>query len=82
MSEGRSKPKPSADLPAGYERRHNFELRERLDEIVRLARRLSREAREMSREELDEVRERIEWVAEEVWESAAFGPLEDRAKKQ
>lgn len=68
------------DLPSGRERRHNLELRERLDEIVKLARQLSRESKEMSQAELDEIRDRIEWLAEEIWASAAFGQLENRRR--
>ena len=48
---------PRDDPPGGRERRHNFELRERLDEIIRLARQLSREGKAMSQAELDGIRE-------------------------
>jgi hypothetical protein len=60
----------------GSERRRNHELRERLDEIVALARKLSQDGGAMSREELDSVRARIEWLSEEIWASAVYGPLE------
>ena len=61
---------------AGSERRRNYELRERLDEIVALARKLSQDGAAMSREELDSVRARIEWLSEEIWAAAVYGPLE------
>lgn len=64
------------DRASGSERRSNHELRERLDEIVALARKLSQDAGAMSREELDSIRARIEWLSEEIWTSAVYGPLE------
>ncbi len=70
---------PQEGPPGGEERRHNLELRERLDEIILLARRLSREASTLSTQEMDNIRARIEWLAEEIWQSAAYGPLEERA---
>lgn len=60
--------------PNTPERRTNFELRERLDEIIALARRLSRDAVEMSEEELQESQLRAEWLAEEIWWVAVEGP--------
>lgn len=62
-------------LPNG-ERRRNLELRERLDEIVQLARTLSRSGDEMSEAELEKALDRIEWLADEVWRSALHGPLD------
>jgi hypothetical protein len=64
------------DRTTGSERRRNYELRERLDEIVALARKLSQDGTAMSREELDSVRARIEWLSEEIWAAAVYGPLE------
>lgn len=64
------------DHTTGSERRSNYELRERLDEIVALARKLSQDGTAMSREELDSVRARIEWLSEEIWTAAVYGPLE------
>lgn len=64
------------DRTTGSERRSNYELRERLDEIVALARKLSQDGTAMSREELDSVRARIEWLSEEIWAAAVYGPLE------
>jgi hypothetical protein len=64
------------DHTTGSERRRNYELRERLDEIVALARKLSQDGAAMSREELDSVRARIEWLSEEIWAAAVYGPLE------
>lgn len=63
-----------------HKRRRNYELRERLDEIVELARTLSQSGSGMSSEALDEARQRIEWLAEEIWESAVYGPLEERTR--
>ena len=63
---------------SGDERRHNHELRERLNEIVALARKLSQSHGQLSTEVQDETRQRIEWLAEEIWDSAVYGPLEQR----
>jgi Lon protease-like protein len=68
------------DESTGHERRHNLELRERLDQIMDLARHLYREASQMSQEELEEARERVEWLAQEIWEAAVYGPLEERSR--
>ena len=65
---------PPDGAPA-KERRRNLELRERLDELVELARHLSRHSREMTDDELDHAELRAEWLAEEIWRSAVFGPL-------
>jgi hypothetical protein len=67
--------------PASGERRRNHELRERLDEIVMLARKLSQDGPSMSREELEQTRMRVEWLAEEIWGAAVYGPLEDRVRR-
>ena len=77
MSDDKGAP---SDASAGHERRHNLELRERLDQIMDLARHLYRSASDMSREELEEARERIEWLAQEIWEAAVYGPLEERSR--
>lgn len=63
------------DSAAGGDRRKNLELRERLDEIIALARKLSQQGAMMPREELDEARLRIEWLAEEIWGAAVYGPI-------
>ena len=63
---------------SGDERRHNHVLRERLNEIVALARKLSQTHGQLSTEVQDETRQRIEWLAEEIWNSAVYGPLEQR----
>ena len=65
------------DLREG-DRRRNHELRERLDEIVLLSRKLSQDGPSMARAELDATRMRIEWLAEEIWAAAVYGPLEER----
>ncbi len=64
--------------PKDDDRRHNHELRERLDELMAMARKLSQQRDNLSQEELQEARERIEWLAGEIWGAAAYGPLEDR----
>jgi hypothetical protein len=64
------------------ERRRNFELRDRLDEMIELARELSRESSNMSQEELDDARQRVEWLAEEIWGAAVYGPLEERSRRK
>jgi hypothetical protein len=66
--------------PASGERRRNHELRDRLDEIVLLARKLSQEGQTMARDELDKTRMRIEWLAEEIWGAAVYGPIEERIR--
>ena len=48
----------------------NYELRERLDEIVPLVRKLSRGRGEMLEEEPEEARQRLEWLGEEIRRSA------------
>jgi Lon protease-like protein len=77
MSDDKGAPEES---PTGSERRHNLELRERLDQILDLARQLYREASQMSSDELEQARERIEWLAQEIWEAAVYGPLEQRTR--
>ena len=64
----------------GSERRGNLELRERLDQIMDLARQLYREASTMSSNQLEQARDRIEWLAQEIWEAAVYGPLEERSR--
>ncbi len=68
-----------SEAPAD-ERRRNAELRERLDEMVELARYLCRDASRLSTDELERTRERMEWLAEQVWETAVYGPLEERTR--
>jgi len=53
--------------PATPERRRNIVLRELLDEVIQLARHLSRRAPAMSDSELSYARERLEWLAEEIF---------------
>ena len=69
-------------FPAEDDRRRNHELRERLDEIVLLSRKLSQDGPSMARDELDATRMRIEWLAEEIWAAAVYGPLEDRTRDE
>ncbi len=74
-------PENPGDVPAVGDRRRNHELRERLDEIVLLSRKLSQDGPSMARDELDATRSRIEWLAEEVWAAAVYGPLEERTRE-
>lgn len=53
--------------PATPDRRRNVVLRELLDEVIQLARHLSRRAPSMSESELSYARERLEWLAEEIF---------------
>jgi hypothetical protein len=48
------------------ERRSNFELREVLDEFLRLTRHLARHARDLPDDELADIVRRLEWLADEV----------------
>jgi Lon protease-like protein len=73
-------PEHSGEYPSCGERRKNLELRERLDEIVALARKLCQDRESLSHETLEEIRLRIEWLAEEIWAAAAYGPLEERVR--
>lgn len=52
------------------ERRANLTLRELLDEMIEMARHLSRNAAHMPQSELTYARERMEWLAEEIWDQA------------
>ena len=53
--------------PGTPDRRRNVVLRELLDEVIQLARHLSRRAPAMSESELSYARERLEWLAEEIF---------------
>lgn len=75
MPAEREKP---VDSEKADDRRRNFELRERLDEMIQVARTISQSRDELSEEELEKLRQRIDWLAEEIWQSAAYGPLEER----
>ncbi len=77
MSDDKGAPEEAS---SGRERRHNLELRERLDQLMDLARHLYREASQMSQDELEAARERVEWLAQEIWEAAVYGPLEERSR--
>jgi hypothetical protein len=52
------------------ERRSNLTLRELLDEMIEMARHLSRNAGRMPESELTYSRDRMEWLATEIWEQA------------
>lgn len=52
------------------ERRSNVTLRELLDEMIELARHLSRNGANMPEHELAYSRERMDWLAAEIWEQA------------
>lgn len=53
------------------ERRHNYTLREILEEFVGHARAVAARAPAMTPEERDEVQQRLEWLADEVWRIAS-----------
>jgi hypothetical protein len=55
------------------DRRSNLTLRELLDEMVELARHVSKNSARLSPAELAYARERMEWLADEIWESATQG---------
>jgi len=53
------------------ERRHNYTLREILEEFVGHARAVATRAAAMTPEEHDEAQQRLEWLADEVWRIAS-----------
>jgi hypothetical protein len=55
---------------AAPERRHNYSLREILEEFVGHARDVAGRAKSMTPEELERAEERLEWLADEVWRVA------------
>lgn len=57
----------------GNERRANVALRELLDEMIALTRRVANGVGTMSPAELAYAHERVEWLAEEIWEEATKG---------
>jgi hypothetical protein len=66
-------------MPASRDdRRRNQPLRELLDEMIDLARRLTREAATMPPAELEYAHQRMEWLAGEIWEQATQGLERDR----
>ena len=62
-------PAPSPTTPTP-ERRANLNLRELLDEMILLARNVSRNSRGMTSSELTYARERMQWLADEIWDAA------------
>jgi DNA gyrase/topoisomerase IV subunit A len=52
------------------ERRHNYTLREILEEFVGHARDVAARTKAMTSEELEQAQERLEWLADEVWRIA------------
>jgi hypothetical protein len=73
-------PTDAGEYPDCGERRKNLELRERLDEIVALARKLCQDGQLLGSSDLDQTRMRIEWLAEEIYAAAVYGPLEERGR--
>jgi hypothetical protein len=59
---------PRGGAPA--ERRHNYTLREILEELVAHARDVASRAKSMTPEELERAQQRLEWLADEVWRVA------------
>ena len=52
------------------ERRHNYTLREILEEFVGHARAVATRANTMTPGELEQAQARLEWLADEVWRLA------------
>ena len=59
--------------PPPPERRHNYTLREILQEFVTHARNIAAQARTMTPEEREQAEQRLEWLADEVWRIASGG---------
>ena len=60
-----------ADAQAGQrEQRSNVELRDRVEELLQLARMLNHKRSLMTREELEAAAARIAWLAEEIYRTA------------
>ncbi len=64
---------PKAPPPHTPERRHNYTLREMLEEFVSHARDVAARAATMTAEEREEAEQRLEWLADEVWRIASGG---------
>lgn len=61
---------PPQHLP---ERRHNYTLREMLEEFVAHARDVAARTATMTAEERKQAEQRLEWLADEVWRIASSG---------
>ncbi len=59
--------------PPTPERRHNYSLREILEEFVGHARDAAARAATMTPEEREQAEQRLEWLADEVWRIASSG---------
>ena len=59
--------------PPPPERRHNFTLREILDEFFQHARDVASQVATMTPEEREQAQQRLEWLADEVWRIASSG---------
>lgn len=57
--------------PHDPERRHNYTLREILEEFVAHARAIAAHAATMTPEEREQAEQRLEWLADEVWRIAS-----------
>jgi DNA gyrase/topoisomerase IV subunit A len=55
------------------ERRHNYTLREMLEEFVAHARDVAARVATMTAEEREQAEQRLEWLADEVWRIASSG---------
>ena len=51
----------------GKERRHDFALREVVQELLDHVRDLAKKARDLDDTELEYAQQRLEWLADEVW---------------
>ena len=59
--------------PTTPERRHNYTLREILDEFFQHARNVASRVATMTPEEREQAQQRLEWLADEVWRIASSG---------
>lgn len=59
--------------PTTPERRHNYTLREILDEFFQHARDVASQVATMTPEEREQAQQRLEWLADEVWRIASSG---------
>jgi len=64
---------PKGPPPHTPDRRHNYTLREILEEFVAYARDVVARAATMTVEQREEAEQRLEWLAEEVWRIASGG---------
>lgn len=66
-------PTPKGPPPHLPDRRHNYTLREMLEEFVSHARDVAARSATMTAEEREQAEQRLEWLADEVWRIASSG---------